>query len=291
MLTLLPKFEYYSPRTLEEALEFLEKVKSSYRVLAGGTDLLLEMKHKLRYPANTIVDISKLNELRYVKEKDGFIGIGSLTRIEDLKNSEIIRKRLPILAEIAAEFGTWQIRNMATIGGNVCNGSSSADYSLALLILDAELHFLSLKGERRVKSELFINDGNEAIKPGELLIEITIPKLQSKAGTSFLKYEGRRVSSIPILNVACMLELEDTFIKDVRIALGGVEQLPRRLKPVEEKLKELDVRDIDKVDRVLQTIPSLINPRSGVVASAEYRRAMSYVFVKRALLQALERCS
>jgi CO/xanthine dehydrogenase FAD-binding subunit len=291
MLTLLPKFEYYSPRTLEEALEFLEKVKSSYRVLAGGTDLLLEMKHKLRYPANTIVDISKLNELRYVKEKDGFIAIGSLTRIEDLKNSEIIRKRLPILAEIAAEFGTWQIRNMATIGGNVCNGSSSADYSLALLILDAELHFLSLKGERRVKSELFINDGNEAIKPGELLIEITIPKLQSKAGTSFLKYEGRRVSSIPILNVACMLELEDTFIKDVRIALGGVEQLPRRLKPVEEKLKELDVRDIDKVDRVLQTIPSLINPRSGVVASAEYRRAMSYVFVKRALLQALERCS
>lgn len=291
MLTLLPKFEYYSPRTLEEALEFLEKVKSSYRVLAGGTDLLLEMKHKLRYPANTIVDISKLNELRYVKEKDGFIAIGSLTRIEDLKNSEIIRKRLPILAEIAAEFGTWQIRNMATIGGNVCNGSSSADYSLALLILDAELHILSLKGERRVKSELFINDGNEAIKPGELLIEITIPKLQSKAGTSFLKYEGRRVSSIPILNVACMLELEDTFIKDVRIALGGVEQLPRRLKPVEEKLKELDVRDIDKVDRVLQTIPSLINPRSGVVASAEYRRAMSYVFVKRALLQALERCS
>jgi carbon-monoxide dehydrogenase medium subunit len=291
MLTLLPKFEYYSPRTLEEALEFLEKVKSSYRVLAGGTDLLLEMKHKLRYPANTIVDISKLNELRYVKEKDGFIAIGSLTRIEDLKNSEIIRKRLPILAEIAAEFGTWQIRNMATIGGNVCNGSSSADYSLALLILDAELHFLSLKGERRVKSELFINDGNEAIKPGELLIEITIPKLQSKAGTSFLKYEGRRVSSIPILNVACMLELEDTFIKDVRIALGGVEQLPRRLKPVEEKLKELDVRDIDKVDRVLQTIPLLINPRSGVVASAEYRRAMSYVFVKRALLQALERCS
>jgi carbon-monoxide dehydrogenase medium subunit len=291
MLTLLPKFEYYSPRTLEEALEFLEKVKSSYRVLAGGTDLLLEMKHKLRYPANTIVDISKLNELRYVKEKDGFIAIGSLTRIEDLKNSEIIRKRLPILAEIAAEFGTWQIRNMATIGGNVCNGSSSADYSLALLILDAELHFLSLKGERRVKSELFINDGNEAIKPGELLIEITIPKLQSKAGTSFLKYEGRRVSSIPILNVACMLELEDTFIKDVRIALGGVEQLPRRLKPVEEKLKELDVRDIDKVDRVLQTIPSLINPRSRVVASAEYRRAMSYVFVKRALLQALERCS
>jgi carbon-monoxide dehydrogenase medium subunit len=291
MLTLLPKFEYYSPRTLEEALEFLEKVKSSYRVLAGGTDLLLEMKHKLRYPANTIVDISKLNELRYVKEKDGFIAIGSLTRIEDLKNSEIIRKRLPILAEIAAEFGTWQIRNMATIGGNVCNGSSSADYSLALLILDAELHFLSLKGERRVKSELFITDGNEAIKPGELLIEITIPKLQSKAGTSFLKYEGRRVSSIPILNVACMLELEDTFIKDVRIALGGVEQLPRRLKPVEEKLKELDVRDIDKVDRVLQTIPSLINPRSGVVASAEYRRAMSYVFVKRALLQALERCS
>jgi carbon-monoxide dehydrogenase medium subunit len=249
------------------------------------------MKHKLRYSANTIVDISKLNELRYVKEKDGFIAIGSLTRIEDLKNSEIIRKRLPILAEIAAEFGTWQIRNMATIGGNVCNGSSSADYSLALLILDAELHFLSLKGERRVKSELFINDGNEAIKPGELLIEITIPKLQSKAGTSFLKYEGRRVSSIPILNVACMLELEDTFIKDVRIALGGVEQLPRRLKPVEEKLKELDVRDIDKVDRVLQTIPSLINPRSGVVASAEYRRAMSYVFVKRALLQALERCS
>jgi carbon-monoxide dehydrogenase medium subunit len=291
MLTLLPKFEYYSPRTLEEALEFLEKVKSSYRVLAGGTDLLLEMKHKLRYPANTIVDISKLNELRYVKEKDGFIAIGSLTRIEDLKNSEIIRKRLPILAEIAAEFGTWQIRNMATIGGNVCNGSSSADYSLALLILDAELHILSLKGERRVKSELFINDGNEAIKPGELLIEITIPKLQSKAGASFLKYEGRRVSSIPILNVACMLELEDTFIKDVRIALGGVEQLPRRLKPVEEKLKELDVRDIDKVDRVLQTIPSLINPRSGVVASAEYRRAMSYVFVKRALLQALERCS
>jgi carbon-monoxide dehydrogenase medium subunit len=291
MLTLLPKFEYYSPRTLEEALEFLEKVKSSYRVLAGGTDLLLEMKHKLRYPANTIVDISKLNELRYVKEKDGFIAIGSLTRIEDLKNSEIIRKRLPILAEIAAEFGTWQIRNMATIGGNVCNGSSSADYSLALLILDAELHILSLKGERRVKSELFINDGNEAIKPGELLIEITIPKLQSKAGTSFLKYEGRRVSSIPILNVACMLELEDTFIKDVRIALGGVGQLPRRLKPVEEKLKELDVRDINKVDRVLQTIPSLINPRSGVVASAEYRRAMSYVFVKRALLQALERCS
>jgi carbon-monoxide dehydrogenase medium subunit len=291
MHTLLPKFEYYSPRTLEEALEFLEKVKSSYRVLAGGTDLLLEMKHKLRYPANTIVDISKLNELRYVKEKDGFIAIGSLTRIEDLKNSEIIRKRLPILAEIAAEFGTWQIRNMATIGGNVCNGSSSADYSLALLILDAELHILSLKGERRVKSELFINDGNEAIKPGELLIEITIPKLQSKAGASFLKYEGRRVSSIPILNVACMLELEDTFIKDVRIALGGVEQLPRRLKPVEEKLKELDVRDIDKVDRVLQTIPSLINPRSGVVASAEYRRAMSYVFVKRALLQALERCS
>jgi len=291
MLTLLPKFEYYSPRTLEEALEILDKVKPGYRVLAGGTDLLLEMKHKIRYPAHAIVDVSRLNELRYVREKDGYIAIGSLTSIEDLKNSSIIRRHLPILVEVATEFGTWQIRNMATIGGNVCNGSSSADYPLTLLILDAELHIQSLKGERLVKSELFFNEGKAAVKPGELLTEIIIPKPPSKVGTSFLKYEGRKVSSIPILNTACLLELEDIFIKDVRIALGAVEQLPRRLKPVEEKLKGLSIRDKDRVDSVLRTIPSLINPRTGVVASAEYRRAMSYIFVKRGLSQALERCS
>jgi len=291
MITLLPRFEYNKPRNLEEALEILEKVKPNYRVLAGGTDLLLEMKFKTRYPANTIVDISKLNELRYVRNRDSHIAIGSMTKVEDLKNSEIIKRYLPILAEIASEFGTWQIRNMATIGGNICNASSSADYLLALLILDAELNILSLTKKRHIKSEPFINEGREAVKPGELLAEITIPKLSSNVGTSFLKYEGRNVSSIPILNTACLLELEDHTIKDVRIALGAVEHLPRRLRPVEEKLKGLSVRDKDKVDKVLQTIPSLINPKSGVVASAEYRRAMSYVFVKRAFSQALERCS
>lgn len=291
MKTLLPVFDYLRPATLEEALEILEKHRDAAEVLAGGTDLLVKLKDKTYYEKKIILDINSLKELDYVRKRGDELAVGALTRVETLMKSGVVRDYVPLLADVAYEFGTWQIRNMATVGGNLANASNANDFGVALMALDAKLVLKSKGGERIVSLEKFFLSNHKAdIQPGELLVEAFFPLPKPDAGTAFLKMEGRESSSYPIINTAVYLRLNtNKVVEDVRIAVGGVAPTPVRLRPLEEKLRGLNLGEWSKIDDVLRLVKKMVQPSSSTVASKKYRTEMSYVFVKRALMAAAAR--
>ncbi|MCS7136958.1 MAG: xanthine dehydrogenase family protein subunit M [Candidatus Caldarchaeum sp.] len=291
MKTLMPYFEYVRPSNLEEALNILEKYDGSAEVLAGGTDLLVKLKDKLSYDKKTIIDINRLRELDYVRKADGVLAVGALTRIETLSRSKLVRETAPLLAEVAYEFGTWQIRNTATLGGNLANASNANDYGVALMVLDAKIKLKSVRQEREVSVDKFFLANHKAdIRTGELLVEISFPVPSQDCRTAFVKMEGRESSSYPVVNSAALTRLSPSLtIEEVRIAVGGVSPTPLRLRSVEERLRGLSVAEWEEIESVLRDVRNLVNPSSSNVASKVYRAEMSYVYVKRALQAALSR--
>jgi len=294
MKTLLPSLHYIRPHSLDEAIKILEEKAEKTEILAGGTDLLVKLKNRLSYDRKILLDVNRLKELEYIKENGGKIWIGALTRIETLRLHPLIRERAPLLAEVAKEFGTWQIRNMATVGGNIANASNANDCGVALLALNAEVKLKSSKKERTLSiGDMFISNHVSAINRDEIIIDFSFDaKLTKNVGTSFTKMEGRESSSYPIVNAAVYVELENgSTIRDVRLALGGVSNTPIRLEDIEEDLKDRRADEPEKIFQKLLKVKDIVNPPSSTIASKKYRAGVSYVLLKRALEKALSRVS
>ncbi|MEM2096433.1 MAG: FAD binding domain-containing protein [Candidatus Caldarchaeum sp.] len=291
MKTLLPQFDYVRPSSLDEALRILDRYDGQAEVLAGGTDLLVKLKDKLTYDKKIIVDVNRLKELDYVRRVGDEVFVGALTRVETLYVSDDLRQTTPLLAEVGHEFGTWQIRNTATIGGNLANASNSNDYGVALMVLDAKLRIKSLKDERTLSVEKFFLANHKAdIRPGELLVEVSFKVPAQGSGTAFLKMEGRESSSYPIINSAALVRLNSKQeIEEARLAVGGAAPTPIRLRSVEEKLRGLGLNDWESTDSVLREVKNHVNPSSTNAASRRYKVEMAYVYVKRALQAAASR--
>ncbi|MCS7126331.1 MAG: xanthine dehydrogenase family protein subunit M [Aigarchaeota archaeon] len=281
----LLKFNYYRFTCLEDLLKFLYENPDS-KLLAGGTDLIVQMRSKKIKP-DKIVDISRVSELRYIEEDKDSIKIGALTTIEELKNSVIIKKWAPPLWTAVKDFATWQVRNIATIGGNICNASPAADTAPPLIVLRSKLRLRDLKGQRLVKvEEFFKGPGETIIKDGEVLTEVVIPKYEEGWRFSFIKL-GKRVSHIlSIVNVAVGLKRAEGKIQDIIVALGSVAPTPIRSRSVEEYLKDREAT-YENIDRASLEVVKDIKPISDVRASAEYRVEMSKVLVRRALRECL----
>jgi carbon-monoxide dehydrogenase medium subunit len=274
------EYEYYEPRSLKEALELLDRYGDQARILAGGTDLLVKMKARLVEP-RVVINVKKIDGLRYIVEDGEQVRIGAFTRLRDVENSELVKKYIPALHDAVKSMGSIQIRNMATIGGNLCNASPAADTAPPLLVHNAKVVLSSVGGDRVLPlAEFFKGPGLTVLKPSELLREIIVEK--SNAGSSAFKKVSRVAVDLAIASAAVYVEVEDGFIRNARIALGSVAPKPLRAVKTESLLRGLRI-DSREVLNALKTIDEEISPITDVRSTAEYRRYVSKVLVLDAL--------
>jgi len=282
----IPEINYFRASTLEEALELISKLEG-VKVLAGGSDLLIDLKIK-RYEVKNVVDISGIKELNYIEDRGDHVAVGAATKLQDIVESPIIAAKAPVLAEAANEMASWQVRNVATIGGNICNASPAADTAPPLLVLNAKLHLVSLEGEREVPiTEFFLGPRKTVLRKGELLKEIVVP-YERGAGASFIKLGRRNAFTLSVVAVATLVKVRNGIFDDVRVALNSVAPKPVRATSVEKFLKNREI-NMNAVEEGAKRVLQDISPISDVRASADYRKEMSVVLTKESLLKSLER--
>jgi aerobic carbon-monoxide dehydrogenase medium subunit len=280
-------FEFYQPATLAEASRLLKDNGPGGRFLAGGTDLVIAMKEKGLLP-KYIVDLKRVPGLSGIRENaEGTITIGALTTMYTIETSPVITKRYPFLAQSAAEVGSIQIRNRATIGGNMANATPSADVAPSLIALDATAKIASAAGDRTLPmEEFFRGPGQNAMNPDEILTEITIPKTSPQLIGEYIKFSPRDMMDLAYIGVAVAYNLaSDKKCSGVRIVLGAVAPTPIRAKN-SEVLLEGKVLTEELAAKVGDEAAQESKPISDVRSSADYRRAMVGVMTKRAILNA-----
>jgi len=280
-------FEFYQPATLGEASRLLRENGPGGRFLAGGTDLVIAMKEKGLLP-KYIVDLKRVPGLSGIRENnDGTITIGALSTMYVIETSPVITKKYPFLAQSAAEVGSIQIRNRATIGGNMANATPSADVAPSLIALNATAKIVSTSGERTVPmEEFFRGPGQNAMNADEILTEITIPKTGPQLVGEYIKFSPRDMMDLAYIGVAVAYNLaNDKKCSGVRIVLGAVAPTPIRAKN-SEALLEGKVLTEELATQVGDEAARESKPISDVRSSADYRRAMVAVMTKRAILNA-----
>ncbi len=280
----LPRIEYYRPKTLEEAVRLLEEVEGS-KVIAGGTDLLVDMKTS-RAKARALVDVNSIAELRGVEDLGEVVRIGAATKLQELLESPIISENLPLLRAAVESMASWQIRNMATIGGNLCNASPAADTAPPLLAYEAELVIAGRGGLRTVPiTKFFTGYRRTALSPTEVLKDIIVRKSEW-TGWGYIKLGRRGGFTLSVVAVAALARVRDGVIEDVRIALNSVAPTPVRAYRTEEALRGREVSR-DLLEKVARTVVDEISPIDDVRSTAWYRREMSYRLALDALTEAL----
>ncbi len=278
---LLEDFEYFEPGTIEEATSLLAKYGENAKVIAGGTDLLVKMKKREVKP-EYLVNVKKIRNLNFITEEGGLLRIGATTSLRKIEKSQLVKEKYLVLFEAVRSIGTVQIRNMGTIGGNICNASPAADTASALLSLDARVKISSSQGGRTIPLEkLFTGPGKTVLSSDELLTEIQIPSLPPSTGSTFLKIARVR-ADIAKINVATVIGRKGDICKFCRIALGAVAPTPIRMRRAEEMLNGKKFEE-KLVEEIAQGISEETRPISDVRSTAEYRKDVSEVLVKRAI--------
>jgi len=286
----LPEIEYFFPKTVKEAFSLLERYDGKAKVFAGGTDLLSKMKRRELAP-KYLIDLNGIPDLRLIKyEKEKGLRIGAATPLNEIMESSVVSKHYPILTEAVSKMASTQVRNIGTIGGNLCNAVPSADTAPPLIVLGAQLKLISFQKERMVLVEDFFKGPDRTIlNPSELVSEIQIPPPLSGARGTYLKHTLRREMDLAIVGVAVYLALDSKrqICKDVKIALGAVAPIPLRAKKAEETLRGKALDD-DLIEGVARMAAEEAKPIDDIRSSAEYRREMVRVLMKRAFKRSLE---
>jgi CO/xanthine dehydrogenase FAD-binding subunit len=280
-------FDFYQPTTLVEASRLLKDNGPGGRFLAGGTDLVIAMKEKGLLP-KYIVDLKRVPGLAGIRENDnGTMTIGALTTMYAIETSPVIKKKYPFLAQSAAEVGSIQIRNRATIGGNMANATPSADVAPSLIALNATAQIASASGERTVSmDEFFRGPGQSVMSADEILTEITIPKTRPQLVAEYIKFSPRDMMDLAYIGVAVAYHFGgDKKCTGVRSVLGAVAPTPIRAKNSEALLED-QVLSEELAAKVGDEAARESKPISDVRSSAVYRRAMVGVMTKRAILNA-----
>jgi carbon-monoxide dehydrogenase medium subunit len=277
-------FEYFEPATVNEAVALLAKYKNEAKVMAGGTDLMVNLKHDVIRP-NYVINIGNISELDFL-DFDGGKGlrIGALTTMRALIESAKLRQSYPVIHQAASQLGNPAIRNVATIGGNLCNSSPAADSAPALIGLSAKAKIAGPGGEKLVALEDFFSGPQKNILgTGEILTEIQVPAPPANCKGIYLKYGGRGVADLAIVGVAIVASLAaDKVGNDVKVVLGAVAPTPMRAKKTEEALKGQKITEA-LIDKCAQTAASEARPITDQRSSAAYRKTLVQVYTKRAL--------
>jgi carbon-monoxide dehydrogenase medium subunit len=281
-------FEYFRPETVSEAIALLQKHGDGAKILSGGQSLIPMMKVRLARP-EYIVDINRIANLQYVKEEGGFLKIGGLTRESDLEVSSLIRSKYPIILDTAAMIADPQVRNMATVGGNLAHGDPANDHPGTMLALEAEITATGQGGERTIPiKDFFLSVFTTALEHGEILTEIRIPIPPPGSGGAYFKLE-RKVGDFATVGVAAQVTLDDAGVcRRAGIGLTNVGATPIKATRAESFLtgKKMDERQISQA---AQLAAEDTQPSSDLRGSAEYKVSMVRELTKRALVRARER--
>lgn len=282
------RFDYHTPQTWEEAVALLDHYGAEARPLAGGTDLLILMQRGLIAPRH-IISLDRIAGWDALRTNEG-ITLGAGTTYRQIERLPVLYTRYTALVEAARQVGGVQIRNVATVAGNLCNASPAADSVPPLLVMDAMLTLHGPQGERLVRVDGFITGPRQTIlQPCELLRHIHIPPLPERTATIFLKAGRRQAMEISIVSVAARLTLDvDGTIRTARLALGAVAPTPIRVVEAERLLVGEHLRP-DLLAEVAASAQRAASPISDVRASAAYRLHLIGVMTQRALKQCAER--
>jgi len=271
-LVKIKPFEYHRPADLDELLLLLEKYGGEGRIIAGGTDLVPQFKAREVPTPRHLFDIENLDELNFIGEKAGAVRIGPVVKHSVLQTSAVVRKKTPVLAEAVGHLATPQIRNVGTIGGNLCNASPCADTAPPLMVLGAGLKIISPGGERIVPVEKFFSSAKiTALNTMEVLAEIIVDPQPEGYGGAFMKVGRRAGHDMALASGAALVKLQKGRIEDVRIALGSVAPTTIRAPKTEDYLMGKKYSE-KNVLQAAEIAAAEIKPISDVRASAEYRR-------------------
>ncbi|CAA7601138.1 CO dehydrogenase flavoprotein C-terminal domain [Acididesulfobacillus acetoxydans] len=287
----LPEFEYLAPETLAEALALLARYGERAKILAGGTDLLVIMKDRLLKP-EVLVDISRLQELQGIRRLPGEgMVIGAAAKVDEVQQTAAIRAQWRALAEATDELGSVQVRGMATLGGNSCHASPAAETPPALVALGAKVTLAGSAGEREILLEHFIlGNRKTALREGEILVRFFLPEPLSRGASVYLCQGIRGAMEIDLLNAAVYLVLEPDLetCAQARIVLGAVAPAPFRAEKAEMYLTGGKLGD-KMIKETARLAAAQASPITDIRASAEYRRQVVEVLVRRAVTKAYER--
>jgi CO/xanthine dehydrogenase FAD-binding subunit len=279
------RFSYNKPQTLEDALRLkTEKTGSVY--IAGGTDVMVQIKNREIRPSS-LISLRNIPDLVRI-EVNGGARIGALATIADIIRHPTLGHSYPILVAAACRIGSVQIRNVATIGGNLCNSSPCADMALPLLVYEAKVRLQSSETTRDVPIEdFFKGPGESCLHPDEIMTDIWLDRMEVNVVTIFKK-KGRVKMDLAVASVAMLLVLEGNLCRKARIAAGSVAPKPIRLRRVEELLEGSNLED--KTIREAQKIAEdSVSPITDIRSTEDYRRTIVGVFVKRGVEEALGR--
>jgi carbon-monoxide dehydrogenase medium subunit len=283
------RFEYLEPASLSEAITLLDRYNNRSKIIAGGTDLVIQMRKRKIRP-EYVIAISRLTELDYIRFAGNELQIGALTTISTLEKATELKEKYPALPQMALQMATPGIRNMATLGGNLSNAAPSADSAPILIALSAKVKIKGPQGERVLPLEDFCTGpGSTCLEKNELLTEIQIPLPPPHTGAVYLKQQARGAGDTAMVGVAIALTLEpqEEVCQEVTIVLGAVAAKPMRVMEAEQILRGKKLED-KLLEESAVVASKWAKPKSDFHVPMAYRIAMVEVFTRRALREALK---
>lgn len=279
-------FDYARATTVDEALSLMNEHGDGAKLLAGGHSLLPAMKLRLSQPS-TLIDITGLEDLSYIREDGDRIRIGALTTHHALESSDLLKRACPALRDVASQIGDPQVRNRGTIGGSLAHADPAADYPAIILALNAQMTIRSASGTREVQAEDFFTGMFEtAVQDGELLTEISVPVLTPGSGAAYAKF-ANPASRYAVVGVAAMVQVQARQCVTARVGVTGAAPAAFRVTKSEEKLvgTELDANAIAHAVEQMVDPADMMEDLSG---SPEYRAHLCETMAKRAVSEAAE---
>lgn len=284
-------FEFHSPATLEEAFDLLDRYGEDARIMAGGTALVLQMKQRFAQPGH-VVGLRKIPGLRSIAiESNGdaaSVRIGALCTQRYIESSQIVKQKLPLVADTFRRVATPRIRSMGTIGGGLVHGDPNQDPPPTLIALGASAVLTSSRGLRVVPVEdLFLDYFETDLRPGEILTSVVVPQAPAGSGAAYLKFLPRTADDYATVSVAAVVTAgEGNVCRDVRIVLGSVGDTPLHAAEAEDSLRDRPLSD-ENIRACAAIVNGLVDPLDDYRGSAEYKREMAQVFTRRAIQQAI----
>jgi carbon-monoxide dehydrogenase medium subunit len=283
-----PAFEYLRPSTLPEAIAFLQQYGEDAKILSGGQSLIPMMKFRLARPGH-LIDINRISGLSYIKEEGGYLKIGGLVRETELEESALVRQKYPILFDTSRVIADPQVRNMATLAGNLAHGDPANDHPATMMALGAEIVALGPQGERVIPVEsFFITLFTTDLQHDEIVTEICIPTPPARSGGAYLKLE-RKVGDFATAAVAAQVTVDrEGNCQKAGIALTNVGATPIRAAKAEEFLQGKKLDDAN-ITQAAQLAAEAAQPSSDLRGPEEYKRGLVKELTRRALVRAYER--
>jgi len=282
-----PAFRYVDPRSVADAVGHLQEHGGGAKILAGGQSLLPLMNLRLVRP-QVVVDINRISALAYIRETDGVLALGALSRLHAVVGSDAVTRRAPLLAQAAAHVGHLAIRHRGTIGGNLAHADPASEIPAALLALEGQVVATGPRGARTIAAaDLFRGPLSSALDPTELLTEVRVPITPPGCGSVFLEV-SRRAGDFALAGMGVLLQRDGEQCARVRIAVCGVGGTPLRMREAERILERSSVTE-DTLRAAARAVEHAVAPSDDTQASADYRRHVAGVLTVRAVREAWQR--